>query len=133
MRLDRFDVDLAYVSGEFEKFDVCQRNTLPWLDVAENRIDRFGELIDTIQRELVPKLKESVLEELLVQINLKETTKQNSEMLNRDAVKSEQEGIENIRANKIATPIFLSPKRRYTPSTLKPEFGSRFSNSCCRR
>ena len=49
-------------------------------------------------------------------------------MLNRDAVKSEQEGIENIRANKIATPIFPSPKRRYTPPTLKPEFGSRFSS-----
>ncbi len=49
-------------------------------------------------------------------------------MLNRDAVKSEQEGIENIRANKVATPIFPSPKRRYTPPTLKPEFGSRFSS-----
>ena len=140
VRLDRFDVDLAYVSGELEKFDVSQRNTLPVsvecfearLDVAENRIERFGERIDTIQRELVPKLKESVLEELLVQLNLKETKKQNTEMLNRDAVKSEQEGIENIRANKVVTPIFPSPKRRYTPSTLKPEFGSRFSSASSR-
>ena len=140
VRLDRFDVDLAYVSGELEKFDVSQRNTLPVsvecfearLDVAENRIERLGERIDTIQRELVPKLKESVLEELLVQLNLKETKKQNTEMLNRDAVKSEQEGIENIRANKVVTPIFPSPKRRYTPSTLKPEFGSRFSSPSSR-
>ncbi len=44
-------------------------------------------------------------------------------------MKSEQEGIENIRANKVVTPIFPSPKRRYTPSTLKPEIGSRFSSA----
>ncbi len=64
VRLDRFDVDLAYVSGELEKFDVSQRNTLPVsvecfearLDVAENRIDTFGERIDTIQRKLVPSV-----------------------------------------------------------------------------
>ena len=43
------------------------------LIVVENRTDRFGEHIETIQKELVPKLKESVLKELLVQINLKET------------------------------------------------------------
>ncbi len=73
--------------------------------VAENRIERFGERIDTIQRELVRKLKESVLEELLVQLDLKETKNQNTEMLNRNAMKSEQEGIENIRANKFVTPI----------------------------
>ncbi len=29
VRLDRFDIDLTYVSGELEKFDVSQRNTLP--------------------------------------------------------------------------------------------------------
>ncbi len=50
VRLDRFDVDLAYVSGELEKFDVSQRSTLPvsvdcfeaGLDVAENRIERLS-------------------------------------------------------------------------------------------
>ena len=57
----------------------------------------FGERIETIQKELVPKLKESVLDELLVQINLKGTKKQNSEMLNRDAEKSAQERIENTQ------------------------------------
>ncbi len=97
--------------------------------VAENRIERFGERIDTIQRELVRKLKESVLEELLVQLDLKETKNQNTEMLNRNAMKSEQEGIENIRANKFVTPIFPSPKRRYTPSAVRPEFRSRFSSA----
>ena len=67
------------MSSELEKFDTCQRNTVPVdveclearLDVVENRTDRFGERIETIQKELVPKLKESVLEELLVQINPK--------------------------------------------------------------
>ena len=71
-RLDRVDTDLAYVSSELEKFDTCQRNTVPVdveclkarLDVVENRTGRFGERIETIQKELVPKLKESVLEEL---------------------------------------------------------------------
>ncbi|CAB4011553.1 Retrovirus-related Pol poly from transposon 412 [Paramuricea clavata] len=127
-RLDRVETDLAYVSGEVEKSGESQRNTMAVsvecfearLDVVENRVDRFGEGIDTIQKELVPKLKESVLEELLAEINLKETRKQNLEMLNRD-VKNSPQGIENIRANKIATPVFPSPRRRYTPSTLKPE------------
>ena len=39
------------------------------LNVVENRVDQFGECIATFQKELVPKLKESVLEELLVEIN----------------------------------------------------------------
>ena len=55
-RLDRVDTDLAYVSSELEKFDTCQRNTVPVdveclearLDVVENRTDRFGERIETI-------------------------------------------------------------------------------------
>jgi hypothetical protein len=96
------------VSDEVEKSGESQRNSMAVnvecfearLDVVENRVDRFGECIDTIQTELVPKLKESVLEELLAEINLKETRKQNSEMLNRDVQNSPQ-GIENIRANKI--------------------------------
>ena len=55
-RLDRVDTDLAYMSSELEKFDTCQRNTVPVdveclearLDVVENRTDRFGERIETI-------------------------------------------------------------------------------------
>jgi septal ring factor EnvC (AmiA/AmiB activator) len=67
-RLDRVETDLAYVSDEVEKTGESQRNTMAVnvecfearLDVVENRVDRFGECIDTIQKELVPKLKESV-------------------------------------------------------------------------
>lgn len=136
-RLDRVDTDLAYVSSELEKFDTCQRNTVPVdveclearLDVVENRTDRVGERIETIEKELVPKLKESVLEELLVQINLKETKKQKLEMVNRDAEKFVQERIDNTRTRQAETPVFPSPKRRYTPSTVKHEHGSRFTST----
>ena len=136
-RLDRVDTELAYVSSELEKFDTCQRNTVPVdveclearLDVVENRTDRFGERIETIQKELVPKLKLSVLEELLVQINLKETKKQKLEMVNRGAEKFVQERIDNMRTHQAETPVFPSPKRRYTPSTVKHEHGSRFTST----
>ena len=70
-RLDQVDVDLSYVSGELEKF-VSQRNTVPVnvecfearLNVVENCTDGLGERLETIQKELVPWLKESILEEL---------------------------------------------------------------------
>ena len=65
--LNRVETDLAYVGGELEK----QRNAMAVnvecfearLDVVEKRVGRFGVSIETIQKELVPKLKESVLEE----------------------------------------------------------------------
>ena len=133
-RLDQVDVDLSYVSGELEKF-VSQRNTVPVnvecfearLNVVENCTDGLGERLETIQKELVPRLKESILEELLVQINLKETKKQKSEMSYRDGEKSAQERVQNTRTLKAETPIFPSPERRFTPSTVKHERGSRFT------
>ena len=115
-RLDRVDTDLAYVSSELEKFDTCQRNTVPVdveclearLDVVENRTNRFGERIEMIQKELVPKLKESVVEELLVQINLKETKKQKLEI---GVLKSLcKKKLTTREPDKLKLPFFHHPK-----------------------
>lgn len=57
----------------------------------------------------------------MVPSNAKETKKQNS-----------QEDIESMRVNKMATPNFPSPKKRSTPSTFKPEHGSRLTSTSIR-
>ena len=57
------------MSGGLENFDTSQRNTVPVnieclearLDVIENRTNRFGERIETIQKQLVSRLKKRVL------------------------------------------------------------------------
>ena len=38
-------------------------------------------------------------------------------------------GMDKFRENKIATPIFPSPKRRYTPSTFKPDYSGRVTST----
>ena len=92
-----------YVGGELEKCDDKQRDTMALnvecfearLDVVENRVDRFGESIEMIQKEVVPKLKESVLEELLVQINVKKAKRQHSEILKWEGQKAAKEEVES--------------------------------------
>ena len=57
------------MSGGLENFDTSQRNTVlvniecleARLDVVKNRTNRFGERIETIQKQLVSRLKKRVL------------------------------------------------------------------------
>ena len=57
------------MSGGLENFDTSLRNTVPVnieclearLDVIENLTNRFGERIETIQKQLVSRLKKRVL------------------------------------------------------------------------
>ena len=50
-------------------------------------------------------------------------------MVNRDAEKFVQERIDNTQTCQAETLVFPSPKRQYTPSTVKHEHGSRFTST----
>ena len=73
--------ELADLSEELVLSENTRQNTLPInvecfearLDVVENSVERFGGRLQRMQEETVLGLKETVLEELLKEINIRET------------------------------------------------------------
>lgn len=101
------------------------------LSDVENRVQELGEWLERIQKEMVPALKESILEELLDEIKIKEAK---SEITNVEPVKKwSPEKRAPAPVNTWSTPNFPSTERRRvlpkTPTFQQPEHAGQLSST----
>ena len=131
--------ELADLSEELVMSGNTRQNTLPVnvecfearLDVVENRVERFGERLQRMQEETVLGLKETVLEDLLKEINIRETRSEKARVV--QAKKSTPENCVPAPVGMWTTPNFPSSEKRSVPLNdskfQQPEFSRQLSST----